>query len=183
MSDREEATERQIGGYIMMPMVPLVLLGLLSKNLFVRRHTQQGLLLGLMFWGGLFISMAFEFICLGMLALVLVVWIGGGIWGRRQVQRGDCWLMRMRGEEDLLPRPWANPPEQRPEITGPVMSKAAPHDSDNPATAFVRGQTLLNQGQREKATKMFLFAFRGGRSDLRSRATSELEKLGEIENF
>ncbi|MGB3716911.1 MAG: hypothetical protein WA996_21025 [Candidatus Promineifilaceae bacterium] len=184
MSDREEATERQIGWvYIMMPMVPLVLLGLLNKNHFFRRHTQQGLLLGLVFWAGLFISGISEFGCLGMLASVLVVWIGGGIWGRRQVKRGDCWLMRMRGEEGLLPRSWAIPLEQRPEASGPVVSIAAPDDSDNPATAFIRGQTLLNQGQPEKAVKQFLFAFRKGQSDLRAKAANELEKLDEVEIF
>lgn len=184
MSDRIEATERQIGWvYIMMPMVPFVLLSLLNRNQYVRRHTQQGLLLGLMFWAGLFISGASELGCLGILAFVLVVWIGGGIWGRRQVKHGDCWLMRMRGEEGLLPRPWAIPPEQRPDVLAPVVDIAAPDDSDNPAAAFIRGQTLLNQGQRERAAKKFLFTFRKGRSDLRSKATSELEKLGEVEIF
>ena len=184
MSHREAATERQVGWvYIMMPAVPLVLLSLLSKNLYVRRHTQQGLLLGLILWAGLFISNTSNLGCFVPLSLVLFVWVGGGIWGRGQVKRGECWLMRMRGEKDLLPRSWAIQTEQEPELSGPVMSMAATDDSNDPAAAFIRGQTLLNHGQREKATKKFLFAFREGQSVLRSKAISELEKLGEVEIF
>ncbi len=83
--------------------------GLRSPYLYVRRHTQQALLL-------VTLRVATTVFILGLsqgdaaFAWFIVngfLWLWGSIWGGRQVKRGDCWLMWRRGESDKLPRPWA----------------------------------------------------------------------------
>lgn len=185
MTDREARIESGASWvYMILPLVPLVLLNLLSKNHFVRRHTQQGLALGLIFWWAvLFISGLSDQLCLGALVSFFVVWIGGVIWGRRQVRRGDCWLMRQLGEGKRLPRPWASSLEQRPERAAPVTSAKTLGRYESPTTAISRGQMLLNQGRRDEAIEQFLFAFRSGQPEIRRRAIFRLKKIGEMEEF
>lgn len=87
----------------------LLLAGWASPHLYLRRHSQQGAglaairifsattILGLMGSEGV-----------ALWALVNgSLWLFGGIWGLRQVGRGDSWLMRRLGEDALLPAPSA----------------------------------------------------------------------------
>jgi hypothetical protein len=92
----------------------VLLLGLFSPHIFVRRHTQQGLILV-----GLSSLITFLFLGLtgsegynrGLWIFVYgFVWIFGNLWGLRQASRGDCWLMRVAHDRDELPRPWATIP-------------------------------------------------------------------------
>ncbi|MEK6221850.1 MAG: hypothetical protein N2D54_06340 [Chloroflexota bacterium] len=89
----------------------ILLLPITSKNVFVKRHGQQAAYLV----GARWLSTVF-FLGrpnpegeIGIWVLVnLFLILLGSINGRKQVEKGDCWLMRRKGETDLLPRPWAD---------------------------------------------------------------------------
>ena len=184
MTNHAARIERGAGWvYILAPMVPLVLMNLFSKYHYVRRHTQQALALGLIFWAGLFFSGPMRQFCLGALVSVFVVWMGGTIWGRRQVKRGDCWLMRQLGEGYDLPRPWAQSVEQPLDRAPQGMSDEKHGRSGSPPTAISRGQLLLNQGRRDEAIEQFLSAFRSEKPEHRRKAIFELERIEEVEEF
>ncbi len=160
-------------------LVHLVLLfGLLSSNLFIRRHAQQGLLLIL-----LRVASAVWFVAMARgetSAWFLVngsTWLFGTIWGIRQVNRGECWLMRARGENADLPRAWANAP------TPTNLSASGTNSSGDAAFDLNVGLRLLDMNNRVEARTRFLAAFRNGSRELRERAAMELEKLGEVETF
>lgn len=134
---------------------------------FVWRHVQQGVLLVLL-WAVL----VFAFMSLlrsvgnafGLVFFVgVTVWLTGSILGLDQAGRGDCWLMRRRGEDDMLPRPWALRPK--------------------PESPLEEGLRLLEAGERAKAVPRLAEAFREGTPGIRRRALEELEKLGEVETF
>jgi Tol biopolymer transport system component len=89
----------------------VLLPGLFSPYLYIRRHTQQGfLLIGLLALLTLgFIVLArlnIYFVC-GWLLVNSSLWVGMIRWGLIQAKRGDCWLMKVGGEGNALPRPWA----------------------------------------------------------------------------
>jgi len=177
VNERAAKYERGTGWvYIAMPFVPFVLLNLITKNTFVRRHSQQGLALGLIFWTCLFAGGYMGSICLSWLAAVLFVWIGGIVWGRRQVKRGDCWLMRQFGEESALPRPWALSEEEPQEEPIPVQR-------DDIRLALSRGQRLVTLGRYEEAVNQFMVAYRRGSPNVRRVAINRLAVLGEVEEF
>jgi len=173
--------------------IPLLLMSFTARSRFVRRHTQQAMLLVALRASMAAISLnlghyPYEGLCpffLGNGAL----WLFGNQWGLRQVKHGDCWLMRRKGEDGELPRPWAVPAEV-PAITatdapmGTAPTSVAPSPaaaSSDPNAAFEDGLRLLSVGRQSKATACFLAAFRTGSPDLRRQAAAELEKLGEVE--
>ena len=92
---------------VLTALVPLLLqapllLGLTSKSVFVYRHTQQGILLIALRAG-----MAATALCIGDypedgLGLFLVgnglLWLFGSIWGWTQINHGECWWMKSKGE-------------------------------------------------------------------------------------
>jgi len=183
LSFRYTSTSNYVGAALWPAVIHVVLLlGLNSPYLYVRRHTQQALL-----FVGLRALSTFLFIGLmeGSGACFWTItngalWMLGSVWGRRQLRRGDCWLMRVRGEAGELPRPWAarpaptqNPPPVRSTFTVPV----------DPDLAFAQGRSRVGVGQRAEAVVCFLAAFHIGPPDLRRRAVAELEKLGEVETF
>jgi hypothetical protein len=81
-----------------------------KKSAFIRWHGKQALLLaGVRTAIPLVLAFAVEDI-LGrwLLAIpaLIVIWLGGTLWGQRQAIRGDCSLMRWFGQEEqlLIPR-------------------------------------------------------------------------------
>jgi len=95
----------------------ILVFGLRSPYLFVRRHTQQAaLLLGLnvVFAVGSGVtlyymrdSLGLGLLMAGLNLLQIIMLPVSTFWGLSQVKRGDCWLMRRKGEGNELPRPWA----------------------------------------------------------------------------
>lgn len=53
---------------------------------------------------------------------------------------------------------------------------------EDPETAFAQELTCIQAGKRDEAKACFMQAFRAGSPDLRRRALTELEKLGEVES-
>ena len=180
-------------------MVHMVLLfGLLSSSLYIRRHTQQAIvLIGLRIVSTvLFVGLISGTEC----AWILVngsLWLFGSLLGVWQVRNGDCWLMHLRGEKDLLPR-FATVPVA-PQSAVPSVAPSAPQVAEtyvapiatavpafsvpsDPSAALELGLALVAQSKREHAIECFMFVFRNGSPELRQRAVAEMEKLGEVEN-
>jgi hypothetical protein len=169
----------------------LLFLGFLSPYPYARRHTQQAM--GLALLRALCAAILMGLTRYSAVNAWLVVngslWLFGSIWGLRQVSRGDCWLMRVRGEGAALPRPWAvavpkgeaaPPPAQVPTAAVSTVSTVSTVPT-GPQAAFDQGLALLSQDKREAAVACFMTAFRLGDADLRRRALAELETLGEVE--
>lgn len=82
--------------------------GLLSSALFVRRHAQQATMLiwltALMELGLLWLT-RFDYFGVRCALFLMpgLIWLIFIVWGVRQVKRGDCWLMRIKGEGKELP--------------------------------------------------------------------------------
>jgi hypothetical protein len=177
-----------LGWVVALPAIAHVVLfpGLLSSTLYMRRHAQQAFLLVVLrtLNALLFLGLAppsSEWMCLWFLAGT-GLWLMGTIWGIQQTGSGDCWLMRVRGEAALLPRPWALAAPAGPATVSTVSTVSTTSTVPTaPQAAFDRGLALLGQGKREEAVASFMIAFRQGDSDLRRRALAELEKLGEVE--
>lgn len=180
-------------------LVHLIMLrGLSSPHLFVRRHTQQGfILLGLRVCSALlFISLMRGSFCLWLPTSALL-WAGGSLLGWTQVRRGDCWLMRRKDEGGELPRPWAingwKVPVRRAASSSSVSTaRPIPTTSDQPKPAVNAGQcwasfnqaeNLADNLQDEEAAVAYLFVFRHGPPDLQQKAAAALDRIGEVETF
>lgn len=147
----------------------ILLLGLRSPYQFVRRHAQQALLLAALVTGLVWAFIGLELVSADVATLVILfAWLGGSFWGWQQVGRGDCWLMRVRGEGDQLPRLWATPEEEHP--VEPVFEQN--HIEHSPG-----------QGGKDANVARLLTTFRNGSPEERQQAAAELEKLGEVEMF
>lgn len=179
-----------VGNRVWAALVPLIfhiplLFGLRSSSRFVQRHTQQAFILIALRAGMATISVNLGPYPLDGVGLWLyffgngALWLLGSLWGLRQATRGDCWLMRRRGEGGELPRPWAVPASV-PTTPLAQLSFEAPAD---PNAVFEEGLRLLRRDKRAEATACFLAAFRDGPPDLRRRAVAELERLGVVETF
>jgi tetratricopeptide (TPR) repeat protein len=184
--------------------VPLLLMSFGVGSLFVRRHMQQALLLIALRAGMAAVSLNLGqfpegglcgpgLFCLGNGTL----WLFTSLWGLTQVARGDCWLMRWKGEDGELPRPWAVSPDVPASSAASVpatMPTGAPvslipaasslfEAPAEPNTTFEDGLRQLRIGKQTDAIACFLAAFQDGPPHLRHRALAELEKLGEVETF
>lgn len=179
-----------VGERVWAAVVPLIfhiplLFGLRSSSRFVQRHTQQAFILIALRAGMAAISVNLDRHPMGTKGLWLyflgngALWLFGSLWGLRQATRGDCWLMRRRGEDGELPRPWALPAAV-PATPATGVPSTMPAD---PNAAFEDGRRLLRMGKRAEATACFLAAFRHGPPDLRRRAVAELERVGVVETF
>jgi len=179
-----------VGERVWAALVPLIfhiplLFGLRSSSRFVQRHTQQAFILIALRAGMATISVNLGPYPLDGVGLWLYffgnggLWLFGSLWGLRQATRGDCWLMRRRGEGGELPRPWAVPAAVP---TTPATGVPSTMSAD-PNAAFQDGRRLLGMGKRAEATARFLAVFRDGPPDLRRRAVAELERLGVVETF
>jgi dipeptidyl aminopeptidase/acylaminoacyl peptidase len=150
----------------------VLLFPLRSRYVYVRRHALQAVLLA-----GVRVSTTVLLVGLTRGSLIgLWVVVNGGLWifgtvsGLGQIKRGDCWLMRRKGEVSELPRPWAAPKvaEPAPVAPGPAL----------PAEALPAGQD-----ERAAMVEELHAAFRMGSPEERKRAIEALKALGEIEDF
>jgi len=147
-----------------------LLIPLGSRLVYVRRHAQQAV-----FFAVLRVVSTVLIVGLSrgqLIALWVIVngglWLFGGVWGLRQVRRGDCWLMRVRGEVSDLPRAWAT----RPMVTAPV-TLASQASSD----------AITEEEGREATIERLRQMLRAGSAQERKWAIESLEALGEIEEF
>ena len=144
----------------------LLLVPLGSRLVYVRRHAQQAVLLGVVRVGSTVLLMG---LTRGALVGPWIIingglWIFGTAWGLGQIGRGDCWLMRRRGEISELPRPWA---ARRVAELGTATLDEAP----------IRTQAGASDVEALRA------AFRAGSPEERKRAIEALKTMGEIEEF
>lgn len=157
-------------GHVLAALIPLILhipllAGLTSKNGFVYRHTQQGLLL-MALRAGIASLAAINFDSVGILLYLAGnggLWLLGSLLGWDQVRRGDCWLMRRKGETVEI-------------ITGEPGNLA-------PAVHLQKSREFMQRFKKEEAKSHALAAFRKGDRDVRLQALWVLEVLEEVEKF
>jgi hypothetical protein len=66
-----------------------------------------------------------------IIVVLIVIWLGGTLWGQRQAARGDCSLMRWFGRAEALPRPEpAEEPAQVAELDTEALVDVIRHSSD-----------------------------------------------------
>lgn len=146
----------------------LLLRQALAKHPFVRWHGWQGLLLaglrtavplsyGLMFYD--------EDSVTSVIWILIAIWLIGNISGQNQVARGDCWLMRVRGQGDGLPLKWS------------PAKPARPQPSAEPSVA------RLAEAKRRAEVADLLAVFQIGDAASRSKALEQLKSMGEVEVF
>jgi hypothetical protein len=152
-------------------LVPLVfhiplLAGLTSKNAFVYRHTQQGILLIAIRAG-----MAALTITHGQLGLFVLgngaLWLFGTIWGNNQIFRNESWWMKRKGETIILPE---------------VIQPDKPNEVivDKSLNGILKSvDTDSTNTPRQKA----LQTFRTGTPEEKKQAVLALSQLGEVEKF
>jgi hypothetical protein len=162
----------------------VLLIAITSSNQYVKRHGQQAAILV----GARMVStiLLIGFTRADSVFLWILVngfmWLRGTTWGRSQVKRGDCWLMRYLTETVDLPRPWAQDkgvvsPEPAPASTAIGITRPPAHEDIN-----LSDGDLVN-GKKEQAIEHFLQMFHEGPAEMRQKAVDELRKLGEIEKF
>jgi hypothetical protein len=114
----------------------LLIPALNKKHPFIRCHGRQALLLaGVRTAVPLACGLGFgplDFEALPIIAVVMIViWLGGTLWGQRQAGRGDCSLMRWFGRAEALPRPEpAEEPTQVAELDTEALVDVIRHSSD-----------------------------------------------------
>jgi vacuolar-type H+-ATPase subunit I/STV1 len=167
------AYDSSTDGHVLAALIPLILhvpllAGLTSKNGFVYRHTQQAILLMALRAGTA--SLAATMIDSAGILLFLLgnggLWLLGSLLGWDQVRRGECWLMRRKGETVEI-------------ITG------GPGSAGNfaPAVHLQKSREFMQRFKKEDAMAHALAAFRKGNRDVRLQALRVLEVLEEVEKF
>jgi len=154
-------------------LMPLIihtpmLLGLTSKSAFVYRHTQQGILLIALRAGMASLAVSMGRSPEDGLWVFLLgngsLWLFGSIWGWNQIQRGECWWMKQRGETI-------------------VTVSAEPVESFAPEKHIARSREFIGLSKKDDAKKHALAAFRDGDREVRLDAVKILETLDEVEEF
>ena len=166
------AYDSSVDGLVFAALTPLILhipllFGLTSKSRFVYRHTQQGILLIALRAGlaSLAVSVG-RYPDDGLWLFLLgngTLWLFGSIWGRNQISRNDCWLIRRKGEGISV-----------------AIDKAgnlAPH------THLQKSRDFLQGSRTAEAKEHALAAFRRGNRDIRTQAVWLLEVMEEVEKF
>lgn len=157
----------------------LLLTALDKRNVYIRRHAQQAILIMMLRVASavFFMGMMRPAETCGYVAINGFLWIAGYVWGRDQVKRGDCWLMRIRGETEGLPRPWAiEAPKEK------VIAKVQ-QSLEDAETSFDVAISLINLGLEDDAIPHLTTAFRKGSADLRPKVVAELRKIDQVEIF
>jgi hypothetical protein len=167
------ADNTSTSGRVLAALIPLILhvpllAGLTSKNGFVYRHTQQGILLISIRAAVASIAVSLgQYTGDGLLLFLFGnggLWLFGSIWGREQVNRGECWLMQRRGES----------------IQTAVGSGVA---DLTPQVHLEKSREFIQQFKKEAAKAHALAAFRKGNRDDRLQALWALDVLEEVEKF
>ncbi|RPJ27742.1 MAG: hypothetical protein EHM33_06885 [Chloroflexi bacterium] len=158
---------------VLAALIPLIfhtplLFGLSSKSAFVFRHTQQAIFLMAIRAGlaSLSVSIASEPFA-GIWLFLLgngALWLIGSLSGWDQVRRGECWLMRRKGQK--------------------VISAEAPK-TDSPRMDQELEDILKSLDAKDvfTAKNKALQSFRAGNPETKKRAVEVLSKLGEVETF
>ena len=139
-----------------------------TENLYVYRHTQQALLL-LLLRAGTTIAIFSYFYFDGFWLFVIVngsLWLFGTNWEIAQVKRNDCWLMRRRGEEILVPKI--------------PVGVDQPVELDKATTDMLKS---ITSREKKAEIKSSLTTFRAGTPLERKKAALILAELGEVEKF
>ncbi|SRR6266498_3029001 len=158
---------------VLAALIPLIfhtplLLGLASKSTFVFRHTQQALFLMAIRAGValLTVSLAnepFDGIWLFLLGNG-ALWLFGSLWGWDQIQRGECWFMKRKGQK--------------------LVSVAATTIDSPPMDQELKSMLKSLDAKEALAAKnKALQAFRTGSPESKKRAVEILYTLGEVEKF
>jgi hypothetical protein len=163
---------------VLMAFTPLLfhlplLLGLTSKNVFVFRHTQQGIVLIALRAGmaGLALTIGddptdgAQLFLLGNGSL----WLFGSLWGWAEINRGVCWWMRQKGET-VLP------------LKGRDLTSTVIQESLSPQANLDHSKSL-RYDQKDLAKAHALIAFRLGDPAIKHQAVQVLDDLGEVESF
>ena len=166
------AYDSSVDGLVFAALTPLILhipllFGLTSKSRFVYRHTQQGILLIALRAGlaSLAVSVG-RYPDDGLWLFLLgngMLWLFGSIWGRNQISRNDCWLIRRKGE--------------RISVAIDKAGNLAPH------THLQKSRDFLQGSRTAEAKEHALAAFRRGNRETRTQAVWLLEVMEEVEKF
>ena len=166
------AYDSSVDGHVFAALTPLILhipllFGLTSKSRFVYRHTQQGILLIALRAGlaSLAVSVG-RYPDDGLWLFLLgngMLWLFGSIWGRNQISRNDCWLIRRKGE--------------RISVAIDKAGNLAPH------THLQKSRDFLQGSRTAEAKEHALAAFRRGNRETRTQAVWLLEVMEEVEKF
>ena len=139
-----------------------------TENLYVYRHTQQALFLFLL-RAGTAIAIFSYFYFDGFWLFVIIngsLWLFGTNWEIAQVKRNDCWLMRRRGEEILVPKI--------------PVGVDQPVELDKATTDMLKS---ITSREKKAEIKSSLTTFRAGTPLERKKAVLILAELGEVEKF
>lgn len=157
--------------YVLSALAPLVfhlplLLGLTSKSVFVYRHVQQGILLVALRAGTAALLISIDDVA-GLMLFVLVngsLWLFGSIWGWTQVNRGQCWWMKLKGE---------------------VVTIASKNQVENlpPQKHIEQSRDFIRRYKPDEAKEHALAAFRSGDREVKRQAIQILETLDDVELF
>jgi hypothetical protein len=157
---------------VLTAMVPLIfhiplLAGLSSKNVFVYRHNQQGILLMALRAGMASLSVNIETYPADGLWLFgignVLLWLLGSIWGWNQISRAECWLMKQKSEMLII--------------------TSGEFDELSPQTHIERSREFIGKYKAEEVKNHALAAFRNGDRAVKQQAVQILTNLHEVEKF
>lgn len=158
---------------VLTALIPLIfhiplLLGFTSKSIFVVRHTQQSILLMAIRAGmaSFSMSMGTSYPSEAILLFIFgngALWLFSSIWGWDQIGRGECWLMKHKGES-------------------PVITTGAIEDL-TPQVHIERSREFIGKYKAEEAKNHALSAFRRGDREVKQQAVQILTNLHEVEKF
>lgn len=140
-----------------------------TESLYVYRHTQQSLLLLLLRAGTAIAIFSYFDLLDGFLVFVIfngALWLFGTNWEIQQVKNNDCWLIRRRGEEILVPQISVG--------AGQLV------ELDKATTDKLKNVTSK---EKKAETQKSLNTFRTGTRQERKKAVLILAELGEVEKF
>ncbi len=157
---------------VLQALLPLIfhlplLLGLTSQSRFVYRHTQQGVLLIAL--RAIIAAVALtigDYPDDGLWLFLLgngLLWFFGSIWGWVQVNRGECWWMKQKGES--------------------IIQSSDPLEALTPQKHIERSREFINRYDAKHAKEHALAAFRRGDVDVKRQAVKILDVLDEVELF
>jgi hypothetical protein len=152
-----------------------LLLGLSSKSIFVYRHSQQGLLLSALraVVAAVAVSIGdypYEGIWLFLLGNGSL-WLFGCIWGWVEVNRGECWWLKQRGDVIAV---------SSESIRSPKIEH---HSKLSPEQNLEYSKWFLKRQLKNSAKEYALEAFRSGDYEIRRQAVRVLDDLNEVEFF
>jgi hypothetical protein len=161
---------------VLTALIPLLLhlpllLGLTSKSIFVYRHTQQGILLIALraFVAAVALNIG-EYPYEGIWLFLFgngSLWLFGSIWGWVQVNRGDCWWMKQKG--DVIAALGS------PKIESPRLL--------SPEQCLEYSKWYLKRQLQKSAKELALEAYRRGNYEIKHQAIRVLDDMNEVELF